>query len=84
MSNPVQKLIDIVGSQAELARKCLVRQQSVFKWLKKGRVPPGRVSLAVNAAKGKISPEELCPMANEIIKASYQVKNYNNKTLRKP
>jgi DNA-binding transcriptional regulator YdaS (Cro superfamily) len=85
MNNPVQKLIDIVGSQAKLARICRVKQQSVFKWLKKGSVPANRVPDAVKASNGEMTPGELCPTAYEIIKASRQLKShYNKQTLRKP
>jgi DNA-binding transcriptional regulator YdaS (Cro superfamily) len=76
-NNPVEKLIKIVGSQSELARRCRIKQQSVFKWLKNGIVPLKRVSAAVEACNGKMTPEELCPTACEIIKASRQT-NYNN------
>lgn len=77
MNNPVQKLIDIVGSQSELARRCHVKQQSVFKWLQKGVVPYKSVTAAVKACCGKMTPEELCPSASEIINASYQSKTQN-------
>lgn len=79
MNNPVQKLIDIVGTQVELAKKCRVTQQSVYKWLKKGKVPADRILDAVEASNGKMTPEELCPTARIIIKASTRAKEHFNK-----
>jgi DNA-binding transcriptional regulator YdaS (Cro superfamily) len=77
MSNPVEKLIKIVGTQAELAKKCNVKQQSVYKWLKKGKVPADRVPLAVAASGGKMTPDELCPTAKAIMKVFSQFKTLN-------
>lgn len=74
MINPVEKLINIVGSQTELAKRCQVKQQSVFKWKKKGRIPADRVPAAVEASNGKMTPAELCPIASAIIKASTKLR----------
>lgn len=79
MNNPVQKLIDIVGTQVELAKRCQVTQQSVYKWLKKGKIPAERVLDAVEASNGQMTPEELCPTALNIIKASSRAKAQYNK-----
>jgi DNA-binding transcriptional regulator YdaS (Cro superfamily) len=76
--NPVQRAVKIVGSQAELARRCDVKQQSVWKWLKKGLVPAARVASVVKAVKGELSPEELCPTVSEIISISHQSKSKYN------
>jgi DNA-binding transcriptional regulator YdaS (Cro superfamily) len=73
-NNPVQKLINIVGSQTELARRCHIKQQSVYRWLKKGKVPADRVPDAIKACDGMMSAEELCPTAYAIINASRQLK----------
>jgi DNA-binding transcriptional regulator YdaS (Cro superfamily) len=67
MNNPIQKAINIVGSQAALAEKCHVRQQSISKWLRKGEVPPERVEDVVKAVNGQITPKELCPMIDRLL-----------------
>lgn len=41
--NPVQEAILIFGSQSAFAKQCGVAQPTVFKWLKKGKIPPKRV-----------------------------------------
>jgi DNA-binding transcriptional regulator YdaS (Cro superfamily) len=67
MKNPVQKAIDIVGSQTELARRCDVWQQTVSKWLYKGYVPFESVEKVVLATHGKITAEELCPQIKNVL-----------------
>lgn len=59
--NPVEKVIAIVGSLAELARRCGVRIQSVAEWKEKGIVPPKKVMLVAEIVSYKIPPHELNP-----------------------
>lgn len=67
MKNPVQKAINIVGSQAELAERCDVWQQTVSKWLHKGSVPFNSVEKVVIATGGKLTAAELCPKIKALI-----------------
>lgn len=41
--NPIQEAISVCGSQVKLAKLCGVAQPTIFKWLKKGFVPPRKV-----------------------------------------
>jgi len=41
--NPVKEAILIFGSQTALAKECGVAQPTIFKWLKKGIIPPRKV-----------------------------------------
>ncbi len=43
--NPIQLAIDKAGGQTSLAKKCNVKQPTIFKWLMKGIVPPRKVLL---------------------------------------
>jgi DNA-binding transcriptional regulator YdaS (Cro superfamily) len=47
--NPIERAIEIVGSQAALAEKAGVTPQAVNQWITKNRVPVERV-LAIEAA----------------------------------
>jgi DNA-binding transcriptional regulator YdaS (Cro superfamily) len=67
MNNPVQKAIDIVGSQIELARRCNVWQQTISKWLYKGHVPFKSVEKVVIATNGKVTAAELCPQIKSVL-----------------
>lgn len=84
MNNPVQKAIEIVGSQVALAKRCNVWQQTVSKWLHKGQVPFESVEKVVMATNGKITAAELCPKIKKIINVHAQLQNYTTQTLRKP
>jgi DNA-binding transcriptional regulator YdaS (Cro superfamily) len=68
--NAVEKAINIAGSQAALAKKCRVKQQSISKWLKKGSVPPARVEDVIQAVNGQLTPTELCPVIERLISLS--------------
>lgn len=46
--NPIKEAIRIMGSQKALAKKCGVKQPTIYKWLKKGLVPPKKVLLVEN------------------------------------
>lgn len=61
MNLELNKALQIIGGQRALARILGIRQQSVAKWKKRGKVPPLRAKAVVKAAKGKISLEKLCP-----------------------
>jgi DNA-binding transcriptional regulator YdaS (Cro superfamily) len=74
MNNPVQKAINIVGSQTELAKRCDVWQQTVSKWLYKGYVPFESVDKVVIATDGKLTAEELCPKIKSIISLHKQAR----------
>jgi DNA-binding transcriptional regulator YdaS (Cro superfamily) len=61
--NPyIQKAVDICdGSQTELARRCCVKQQHVWKWLRMQSVPADRCPDIEYATAGKVTCEELRP-----------------------
>lgn len=70
MNNPVQKAIEIAGTQAELAKRCGVWQQTISKWLYKGCVPFKSVEKVVVAINGQIPAEDLCPEIKNLINVS--------------
>lgn len=57
--SPIERACRIVGSAAELARRCRVSPQAVDKW--KSRVPPERVRDIVRATQGAVAAHELRP-----------------------
>ena len=59
MDTPLQKAIDISGSQTALARSLGLRVQVVHNWIKRGSVPP-RYAPGIEAATGVLA-EDLCP-----------------------
>lgn len=60
VTNPVQQAIEIAGGQSALAKKVGVRQPTIFRWLKKGVIPPRKV-LIVESITG-ISRNRLNPI----------------------
>lgn len=84
MINPVQKLIDKLGTQAALAEKCHVKQQAVSKWVKNGFIPLQHIAPAVDAGNGVVSAEELCRAADKSLNSKINNSHYTNQTLRKP
>jgi len=48
----LKKAIDVLGSQAELARICKVSTTAVWKWLQSSKRLPAEHILAVEAATG--------------------------------
>jgi DNA-binding transcriptional regulator YdaS (Cro superfamily) len=60
--NYVQKAIDICGSQTELARRCGVMQQHVWKWRNSlNRIPAERAVAIEAATSGAVTVEQLRP-----------------------
>lgn len=60
--NALEKAIDIVGSQAELARALGVKPQHVWNWLNRdAKVPAEQVIPIENATTGKVTRHELRP-----------------------
>jgi DNA-binding transcriptional regulator YdaS (Cro superfamily) len=60
--NPlVKKAVDIAGSQAELARRCGVKQAHVWKWLRMKEIPAERAIEIETATNGAITRSELRP-----------------------
>lgn len=63
----LQKALQYCGNnQAELARRCGVKQPHVWKWVKAGRVPTERVPSVVKATQGQVKAHELRPDLPEI------------------
>lgn len=56
----LKKVIDLIGSQSELARQVGVTQQTVFNWLKK-QTPAKRVLQIEKLTKGVVTRYELRP-----------------------
>ena len=51
--NAIQRAIEIVGSQAELARACNQKPQALTRWVRTGKVPAHHclaIETATNAA----------------------------------
>jgi DNA-binding transcriptional regulator YdaS (Cro superfamily) len=62
MKSPLEKAIDAVGSQAELAKALGVKPQHVWNWLHRDdKVPAEQVLPIENATGGKVSRHELRP-----------------------
>ncbi|EMA4781333.1 helix-turn-helix domain-containing protein [Providencia rettgeri] len=61
MNEYIQKAIDLLGSQAALARACGVSQPAVFRWLNGRRVKADHVMAIVNATNGHVKPHEIRP-----------------------
>lgn len=52
--------VDVLGSQAELARVCAVSPTAVWKWVQSAKRVPGEYALAVEEATG-IPCYVICP-----------------------
>jgi DNA-binding transcriptional regulator YdaS (Cro superfamily) len=62
MKSPLEKAIDAVGSQAELAKALGVKPQHVWNWLHRdNKVPAEQVIAIETATEGKVSRHELRP-----------------------
>ncbi|KAF6597540.1 helix-turn-helix domain-containing protein [Cronobacter sp. EKM101R] len=57
--NPINKAIQIVGSQTELARRIGVNQSTVSKWLNGTDIRAKHVKPIATATNGKITPMEI-------------------------
>jgi len=57
--NPIHEAVQIAGGQTALAKIVGVKQPTIFKWLKRGVIPPRKV-LAVEKATG-VSRHKLNP-----------------------
>jgi DNA-binding transcriptional regulator YdaS (Cro superfamily) len=57
----LKKVIDLAGGQSALARSCGITQQTVWVWLKKGRVPAERVLQLERISGGVVSRHDLRP-----------------------
>lgn len=44
-NNPVMEAVKVCGNQSSLAKQCGVSQPTIFKWIKKGVIPPRKVLL---------------------------------------
>jgi DNA-binding transcriptional regulator YdaS (Cro superfamily) len=56
---PIDKIKQVLGSQAALATALDVSRMTVTKW--KGRIPAERVLPIYHATEGQISPHEMRP-----------------------
>ncbi|AUX72460.1 transcriptional regulator [Erwinia pyrifoliae] len=69
MNIVIQKAIDIVGSQRELAQKVGVNQSAVSKWLCGGGIRSKYITALVIATNGTVTFEEILsslePNAND-------------------
>mgnify|MGYP001214907597 CR=1 FL=1 len=58
---PVEKAIEIIGSQTALARLLEIKPQSVQQWVKSSKVPAERVLDIEKATNGKVTRHQLRP-----------------------
>lgn len=62
-SEAVREAIEILGSQASLAKALEVKPPTIAQWAKDGRpVPPARAVQIEAATSGKVKKEDLCPV----------------------
>ena len=59
MEQPIEKIKQVLGSQAALADALEVSRMTVTKW--RGRIPAERVLQIYHATEGQISPYEMRP-----------------------
>lgn len=60
--NPLEKAIEITGSQAELARRIGKKQAHIWNWLyRDSRIPAEVVADIEKATGGKVTREQLRP-----------------------
>lgn len=59
--NALQRAVDRLGSQTELARALGVVQQQVWNWLSRGRVPAEHCPAIERATGGAVRCEDLRP-----------------------
>ena len=55
------EVIEIMGSQAALARGCGVRPPTITKWINSGKVPDGRALEVEALVDGKVTRHRLSP-----------------------
>jgi len=58
MSSAIERVIQVVGSQSELARRLGITPQSVQQWVAAKHVPAKRVIAIERATGGKVSRRE--------------------------
>lgn len=61
MEKAVTKAANVVGGQAELAKRLNISPQAVNKWIKRGLVPPERVLEVERLTNGAVTRYELRP-----------------------
>jgi len=61
LKTPLERAIEILGSQSALARALDVKPQSVQQWLAAGQVPTKRIRAIELATSGKVKRHELRP-----------------------
>ncbi len=66
MNKSLNKAIKIAGNQEKLGKICDVSQQTVSKWVKKGRVPIDRIEPILIFTNFEISAEDLHPKLKKI------------------
>ena len=59
--SPLERAINVCGSQAALAKKIGVTPQAVQQWLAAGAVPIKRALQVEAATGGQVTRSELCP-----------------------
>ena len=64
LNTPAQQAIDLLGGVSEtkaafVRHNAFISVQSIYKWLKKGYVPPGRAYLLSILVDGKVSLSDL-------------------------
>ncbi len=58
----INQAIEICGSQSELARRCGIKQGSVWNWLHRGKYLSPQMAIAIEkATRGEIKRKQLLP-----------------------
>ena len=57
----IQRAIEILGSQAQLAKACNQKPQAVTRWLRTGKVPANHCLAIEVATKGAVTCQDLRP-----------------------
>ena len=59
--NTVERIVQIVGNQSELARRLNIKPQAIQKWVTTGQVPVNRVLEVEKIVEGQITRYEIRP-----------------------
>ena len=61
MKTIIEKIIQITGTQTELAARMSVKQQHVYAWIQRGRIPGDWVISASRATGYMVTPHQIRP-----------------------
>lgn len=61
MTTPLDRVIEIVGSQEELAARLGIKSPSITGWRNRGQIPPERCISLERATDGRVTRYEMRP-----------------------